>query len=184
MIGKKGTGLIRSPGRRLLRFLPLRFANKQNHGGRRLGYADLNLTSMVDMLTILVVFLLQTFSSTGELFRVSDKIQLPESSRYQELVEAPLVSISEAGVEVNGNNFATKAELTLTNYNDYKIKGLYNLLVQERKKFPDPSKFKGYIFFQVDKNLDFKFVKRVLYTCTQAGYTTVKPLVLQPSGSS
>ena len=56
--------LMHRPGPRLKTMAPLAFV-KAGSGGRKSGYAELNLTSMVDMLTILVVFLLQTFSASG-----------------------------------------------------------------------------------------------------------------------
>ena len=40
----------------------------------------LRLTSMIDMFTILLVFLLQSFSAEGEIMSVAQDLRLPESS--------------------------------------------------------------------------------------------------------
>lgn len=39
----------------------------------------LNLTSMIDMFTILVVFLLKSYSAEGQLITISDSLELPQS---------------------------------------------------------------------------------------------------------
>lgn len=97
-------GLLRPPGARLLRFVGLHFARKQKHGGKRSVYAELNLTSMVDMLTILVVFLLQTFSASGELLQSKPGIKIaevPYSSTEQASPKQIVISISNADVFVD-----------------------------------------------------------------------------------
>ena len=55
-------GLIEPPGPRLKKNIDLKFVRAAAHGKKTM-YAELNLTSMVDMLTILTVFLLMTFSA-------------------------------------------------------------------------------------------------------------------------
>ena len=55
-------GTIVKPGRRLMSHVPLRFVRKKvAGGGRRSIETDLNLTSMIDFLTVVVIFLLSTF---------------------------------------------------------------------------------------------------------------------------
>src|SRR6201995_2060723 len=85
--------LITRPGARLKVSVPLHFV-ASGGSGKKSGYAELNLTSMVDMLTILVVFLLQTFSASGELLTVQKNIVLPEAVNHNWLEKAPIISIS------------------------------------------------------------------------------------------
>ena len=57
---------IHEPGRRLMHFVPLKFVQKRvGGGGQRSVSAPLNLTSMIDFLVVIVVFLLMTFSGVG-----------------------------------------------------------------------------------------------------------------------
>ena len=49
--------------------------------GRKGSSADLQLTSMVDMFTLLVIFLLANFSASGEVIFMSKEIQLPTASQ-------------------------------------------------------------------------------------------------------
>ena len=87
----KAPGLIEKPGPRLGKHVPLKFVRAGGHG-KKSGYAELNLTSMVDMLTILVVFLLQTFSASGELLSVQKNIVLPEAQNFKDLEQAPIIA--------------------------------------------------------------------------------------------
>src|SRR5215813_11596429 len=96
-MGDEKATLMRKPGPRLRRLVPLRFVRA--HGSGKKGvYAELNLTSMVDMLTILVVFLLQTFSASGELLQVQKNIVLPEAQNFKDLEAAPIIAISKDSV--------------------------------------------------------------------------------------
>src|SRR5579864_4492306 len=96
--GKKG--LIAKPGPHLGHEVPLKFVRKGSHGKKNI-YAELNLTSMVDMLTILVVFLLQTFSASGELLVVSKNIVLPEATNFKDLERAPVLGVSKDSVTLD-----------------------------------------------------------------------------------
>ena len=58
----------------------------------------LTLTSMVDMFSLLVIFLLQTFSASPELLVVAQGVTLPTASTGKEIKDAPVISISTAGV--------------------------------------------------------------------------------------
>src|ERR1700756_4706079 len=95
--GQDKATLITIPGPRLRKFAPLKFVRARG-SGKRSTYAELNLTSMVDMLTILVVFLLQTFSASGELLTVQKNIVLPEAQNFKDLEQAPIIAISKDSV--------------------------------------------------------------------------------------
>ena len=38
---------------------------------------------------------------------------------------------------------------------------------------PNPEDFKGLVIVQADKMVDFKIIKKVMYTCSVAGYANV-----------
>jgi biopolymer transport protein ExbD len=58
----------------------------------------LSLTSMVDMFSLLVIFLLQTFSTSPEVATISQGIVLPSASTGTEVVDAPQLTITQDGV--------------------------------------------------------------------------------------
>jgi len=181
----KGTihGLINPPGPRLRKFIPLRFVSHHGLGGKKSTYAELNLTSMVDMLTILVVFLLQTFAASGELLSVSKNITLPEAINYRDLEQAPIISVSRDAVTLNGEPKADSVELSKESTIDWKIPQLHDDLVILKNNFkllhPNPEDWKGLVIVQADKQVDFKVIKKVMYTCAVAGYANVNFAVQQ-----
>jgi len=178
--------LIQKPGPHLGHEISLKFANKGAHG-KKSGYAELNLTSMVDMLTILVVFLLQTFSASGELLTVSKNIVLPEATNFKDLERAEVIGISKDAVTLGGAPVADAAELNKENTVDWKITNLHDQLVtlKNNYKLLHPSEdFPGTVIVQADKGVDFKVVKKVLYTCGVAGYRNVNFAVNERSKSS
>ena len=170
-------GLIKPPGPRLRKYIPLKFVTKLGVGGKKSTYAELNLTSMVDMLTILVVFLLQTFSASGELLTVSKNITLPEAVNFRDLEQAPIIAVSRDSVTLNGDPKADSQELSRENTVDWKIPQLHDDLVVLKNNFkllhPNPEDWKGIVIVQADKNIDFKVIKKVMYTCAVAGYNNV-----------
>jgi biopolymer transport protein ExbD len=175
-------GLIKKPGPRIRRFVPLRFV-RAGGGGRKSGYAELNLTSMVDMLTILVVFLLQTFSASGELLAVQKNIVLPEAQNFKDLEQAPIIAVSKESVTLDGRMVANAEQLNAENTADWKITDLHDQLVtlKNNYKLLHPSEGDKFntVIVQADKNVDFKVIKKVMYSCAVAGYVNVNFAVQQ-----
>jgi biopolymer transport protein ExbD len=176
--------LIEKPGPRLRQHMLLKFAQG---GGRssKSGYAELNLTSMVDMLTILVVFLLQTFSASGEIISIQKNIVLPDAQNFAQLEVAPIISVSKDAVTLNGFPMADATELNTDNTADWKITKLYDDLVTLKNNFQllhpagGPDGFKGTVIVQADKGVGFKVIKKIMYSCSMAGYTNVNFAIQQ-----
>jgi biopolymer transport protein ExbD len=174
-------GLMKKPGPRLRHYVPLKFVRSGGHG-KKSTYAELNLTSMVDMLTILVVFLLQTFSASGELLTVQKNIVLPEAQNFKDLEQAPIIAVSRDSVTLDGRMVANADQLNAENTADWKITDLHDQLVtlKNNYKLLHPSEnFAGMVIVQADKNVDFKVVKKVMYSCAVAGYQNVNFAVQQ-----
>src|SRR5581483_6902633 len=127
-------GLMRKPGPRLKTYAPLKFVRSGGHG-KKSTYAELNLTSMVDMMTILVVFLLQTFSASGELLTVQKNIVLPEAQNFKELEQAPIIAVSHDSVTLNGIMEADATELNQEQTADWKIPKLHDDLVTLKNNY-------------------------------------------------
>jgi len=62
----------------------------------------LNITSMADIFTIILVFLLKSFSSEGSSVTPSLKLQLPSAKRGQQIAETLKVEISPDAIQVDG----------------------------------------------------------------------------------
>jgi len=138
------------------------------------------------MLTILVVFLLQTFSASGELLAVQKNIVLPEAQNFTELEQAPIIAVSKDAVTLDGRPVADAGELNAENTADWKITKLHDELVtlKNNYKLLHPSdEFKGMVIVQADRNVDFKVVKKVMYSCSMAGYQNVNFAIQQKTKS-
>ena len=103
---------IVQPGKRpSARFAASRVLGGKLRKGRRSATADLNVVPMVDMMTMLVIFLLQQFSATGEILYMQKDIKLPDARHGQIIEVAPVVAISTAQVVVSGQKVAEVSEL-------------------------------------------------------------------------
>src|SRR5690348_749783 len=79
---------IYAPGRRD------RHNKKRGKSGRKV-VAMLSLTAMVDMFTVLTVFLLQNYNATGQVIHIPKEVTLPKASEVKELAPARVVTISK-----------------------------------------------------------------------------------------
>ncbi len=146
-------------------------------GGHKETNAEINVVPMVDMMTMLVIFLLQQFSATGEVVYMQKDIKLPEARNVQPIDPAPVVAISAAQVVVSGSKVAEVADLERdSTYLD--IPQLEEQLRNAKKSWDvihqnDPNRdknWKGDVNIQADRKIAFRLVKRVMYSCNQAGY--------------
>jgi len=147
---------------------------KMGHGRRSVN-ADLNVVPMVDMMTMLVIFLLQQFSATGDVLYMQQDIHLPDSRHGQSIEVAPAVAITAEAVLITGQKVADVADLDRdAGYLD--IPALEERLREEKKQWEyihaaDPDKkWDGIVNIQADQKVPFRIVKRVMYSCGVAGY--------------
>ena len=143
--------------------------------GKKATNADLNVVPMVDMMTMLVIFLLQQYSSTGEVLYMQKDIKLPTASHGQIIDVAPVVAISPGEVVITGVKVADIADLDRDG-GYLNIPALEERLRDEKKRWDfihqqDPNKkWEGEVNIQADKTVPFRIVKRVMYSCGVAGY--------------
>ena len=62
----------------------------------------IRLTSMIDMFTILLVFLLSNYSSEGHIISVSEDLHLPESTSLMKPKVASVISLTSEWILVDG----------------------------------------------------------------------------------
>lgn len=188
-------------------FIP---GKRDRHGrlkaGGRSAVAVLQLTAMVDLFTVLAVFLLQNYASTGEVISMKKDIQLPSASATKKLNPSPVVLISHKEIALN--------QKKISNYSDVRqskdwiiqdlqqaltaliqkekqkhkqsqqklhhlIKQAKNTLIsspEDRKKIKEIS---HKITIQADKSIDFLTIKKVIFTALESGVHEVNFAVLQ-----
>src|SRR4051812_2583108 len=98
---------IKVPGKRLSPHAALKHAQKAMKArGKRQQFAGLMLTSMVDMFTLLVIFLLSNFSASGDLALTAKDVKLPKARATTQLERAIVISVSPSNVTVEGEKVA------------------------------------------------------------------------------
>ena len=73
--------------------------NRPKNNGKREVVAHLSLTAMVDMFTVLVVFLLQNYNTQA--IQIQQKVELPEAQAIKKLQPANVVVIGDREILVN-----------------------------------------------------------------------------------
>lgn len=161
-------------------------------GGKKSGFTELNLTAMVDMFTVIVIFLLQSFSSEGEI-SVQKNLTLPDSEAAKPLPErGPVVVVMAGEVHLDGDIVATVDD----DSNEPGIQPLTERLVKLKESFDkieeelrklDPNRpvkpFEGHMIIQADNATDFKLVRRAVFSANQAGWVHIQFAVKKIGGT-
>lgn len=145
----------------------------------------IQITSMVDMFIILLVFLLKSFSSSPVNITPNEKLRLPMSVVSTDPVDVLKLVVSKSAVFVEDTKVADlvggdveKSQIDATD-KDF-IRPLYDELDKKAQLAKDISKvnetveFDGKVLVQVDRELPYSILKKVMYTSMLAGYYDVK----------
>ena len=170
---------VAQPGRRLMHGVPLKFVQKRVSGGsHRSTNASLSLTSMIDFLVVTVVFLLITFSSSGET-PTNKNVRLPEAENTLDMIDAPMVAITGSAILVDGNQAGNTRAIEDTKRLQ-RIDELFTVLKSKREVWKQlhPGKdFPGVVVLQIDQDVEAIVVKSVFQTSAFAGYPNVSFMV-------
>lgn len=150
------------------------FARKHR---KRETQVSLRLTSMIDMFTILLVFLLKNFSAEGQVITMAPDLNLPESTAQQAPEGSSIVAVTSDWILLDGKQVAAVAEVMSSS--QLLIPGLSNELKKLRMISESVGElsyemgFKGKISIQGDKEIPYQLLKKVMYTCGQMGYNDI-----------
>ena len=138
----------------------------------------LNITSMTDMFTILLVFLLQTFASGEVNIDPVSGVRLPQSTTEKNPVDGVKLSISPTELK-----FDQKVVALVKNQNidtasiDPNDSNFIKPLFDELQKFnKDNEKMAktGKVLLQADQELPYSTLRKVMYTASMAGFPKLK----------
>jgi biopolymer transport protein ExbD len=177
--------------------------NRPFSSGKRNIVAMLTLTAMVDMFTVLAVFLLQNYQTTGDVIELSDDVVMPKATKVRELKPGTVVVISKGKVMVDKLQVASideiklLPEVTVIPNLQARIQDAFRLLeektrvaglsqirqaVNQSKQGGDATAkqedFKR-VTVQADRVVDSGTVKKVMYTLTEAGASEINFAVLR-----
>lgn len=174
-------------------------------GGKRGAVIVLNMTAMVDMFTVMCVFLLQNYATTNQVLPLPDKVNLPGAHEVKELKPSNVVIIGQQdGILLN--NFKVAEYRAVKEQEAWEIQLLIDQLKKhvedgkkkdksvgnqikkavstakrpdgkpvEEEEIPDYMK----ITIQADKDIEFLTIKKVMYSVTEAGMREINFAVMK-----
>ena len=154
-----------------------RVFSKKFARAKKSGYASLMLTSLVDMMTIIVIFLLMNFSANGEVLYLNKDIKLPDAYHGAQLERAPVITISGEAVTFDGKMLLNTGDLEKGEV--LNVPELEDALRDEKRRYEqihqnDPDHpFRGLVNVQADRRIPFKVIKRIMFACNQSGFGNI-----------
>jgi biopolymer transport protein ExbD len=151
--------------------------------------AKLNITSLMDIMTIILVFLLKSYSTEDIQIAPSDDLRLPVSTSSKPPQLAVNTVISKVGIIVDGVKVVDVSGGVVGD--EYKRGTLIQPLFDTLKEKADEAKaiaearasvdFTGRLLLQIDRDIPFALVREVMYTGGQAQFAEFKFVVYKGS---
>jgi biopolymer transport protein ExbD len=152
--------------------------------GRSFSPPKLNITSMMDMFTIILIFLLFSFSSKPELTGLDKDMQLPQSTAKTDLQENIKLILSRSTLKLGDQILAKLDQDTIVGLDpkDLKSSDLYRELSnwakmsaarENEETEPQP------ILLLCDRRLPFKTINHITKTAALAGFPNFQLAVLK-----
>lgn len=150
---------------------------ERSHKRHKRGGA-LNLVSLMDIFTILVFFLLVN-SSDGEVLPSTRSVELPESISEQKPRQNVVVMVTDTHILVQGSRVATMKDAEDAEDN---IAPLQQALESQQKRLllnKTGAKQAPEVTIMGNKKIPYSVLKKVMATCTEAGYGRIALAVMQ-----
>lgn len=149
----------------------------------------IQVTSMVDMFVILLVFLLKSYSTSPVNITPNESLTLPVSSSTQPPAEVLKLVVSKQGVFVDDKKVLDLKDGALdvkdVDASDTQfIRALYSELNEQARKsrkiasVNETVEFDGKVLMQAERSLPYDLLRKIMYTSMMAGYSEVKIAVL------
>lgn len=174
---------IHKPGHTLGQGIPLKSVKTRGSHGRKSPIAFLNITPMVDMFTVLVIFLIQQFSVTGELGTLDKDVKIPEAKKFTQMDQMPVISVSNQWIMFEGRK--VKATPSVLEAGPGMIEDLGTELESMKnnyKRMGMENRLSGGVIIQADQKVPFSIIKKVLLTCATKGFTKINYAVFEKKG--
>jgi len=153
---------------------------------------ELNITAMMDMMTIILVFLLKSYTASSTNVSMTDKLSIPNSTTQQSPQDNVNVTITTVEITVNDKTAAAiVGGLIPAEYragkqaNNPLVITLYQALQKEVDKqkyiakYNPNAPFAGRVNIIADKRIPYQTLLAVLYTAGQAELGMYKLMALK-----
>jgi biopolymer transport protein ExbD len=167
-----------------------RFREKVEAEVEELHMQYLNIMPMMDMMTILLVFLLKQFSMQASAMAMSEGLQLPSSSSEKPSTEAVKITVTQNAILVEGDavapvlNHAVDPSVKRDGANGYYITPLVDTLTKHANRLKKLAALGGTQFdntamVMVDKGTPYRLLSEVLYSAGQAEFRNYRLVVIK-----
>ena len=145
----------------------------------------LNLVALMDVFTILVFFFLVHSSDVVDTAH-PDIIELPESLADRKPKETVVVMITKDTILVQGERTASVSSVMRTSGTEIDVlaTALRKQLGRKRLTPSATNERQREVTIMGDKSIPFALLKKVMLTCTRAGYQRISLAVLQKPSST
>jgi biopolymer transport protein ExbD len=148
------------------------------------GHTGLTLTSLMDILTCLLFFVLKSFVAGGEATVPPPGLNLPKSTAERAQSTSLVVAIQKDAIFVGGERVATVHEADASN--QMLIAPLADRLKGARDQMDDIARRRGkapsvthLVTIQGDGDIQFRVLQKVMYTLNQGGFPDIALAVLK-----
>jgi biopolymer transport protein ExbD len=147
----------------------------------------LSMTSIMDMMTIILCYLIRSFAAEGQLMTNSDNLILPLSTSRTSPSAVNLgISITSDWILVDNTPVVRTAEVRKQEAMEITpmIEKLQVAMAQEERmvKIGMASRVTGEAVVQADKNIEYDIIFKTIFSCGQVGYNHVKFAVMSKEG--
>jgi len=172
-------------------------------GRRPEAATDLNINSMMDMMTIILVFLLKSYATSDISVKPNESLQLPTSTSLKDPELAVNLVASKTVLVVDGVPVLNLTKVpdeenpgkTIIAVPEDELRGqvvtqLYDHLLEKAEAAKTLGEqtgsadfeFKGEILMQIDSDMPFSVVRQVMYTAGQAQFGKFRFIVYKGEG--
>ena len=130
--------------------------------------ATLMLTSLVDTFSVLVIYLLVNFSSTGEMLYLNKDMELPSAAKAEELQRNLIVKVEKDKIYIEDDEVS--------------VRGLVKQLIKVKEdwiEYYPGTEFTGAMTVQADKGQSYDLLSHVIQAGGHAGYSDINFAVVR-----
>lgn len=140
----------------------------------------LNLVSLMDIFTILLLFLLFHVSGEEETITVPDIVRLPGSVSTVRPVPATTVYITGDAILVGNRKIADTRDVLKSGEEGIdSLERELALQISQNRQEDNKDGVKEKVIIMGDKMIPFRLLKKVMYACSRAGYHALSLAVIQ-----
>lgn len=153
----------------------------------------LHITAMMDMFTIILIFLLFSFSDNPETFQMDKDMNLPESTAKMDYKDSIKLVLSQTSLKLDGEVIAEIQDGKVIGLDPTELKKsiLYERLKAYQNQIADVNldedskkESKKHILFLCDKQISFKTINNIVKIAGMAGYPNFQFAVLKKATGS